>query len=458
MRIGIVGAGWYGSHLALSLRKLGHEITLFEKNPDIFSQISGNFGIRLHVGPHYPRSKKTRESCQRDFEKFIHAYPELVIEHDYSTYALGTKDSDNNPSKVDYETFKTVCGELAFATEIDVDEAGYHELVAAWNVNEPSIVVGEALREKFRGYLSEANINIVCNFTVKMLDQSGSLMSVTNEDGKVFDRFEYIINATSYQSFVHLKDNFPFNIDVVYQPCLALTYEDTQSTTRPFSFIVMDGWFPCMMPYCDKPQDFEVSERAGRKYIVTHGKWTIMGSCNTPIEAERLLSRIDDEFIETSVRPSSASEMSRFWPEFGSRFRFTGWKGSVLAKLKTTKEFRSAVTFEKDRLINIIPGKVSNIFDVEREVVALINQQNVQVLNEYKYVLGGVLDDALQEIIEIPEVSSLSTCNLQTHEEIRQSRQDEAVKKADYYASFWSSSLQKPNPAEKSCFSSCVIC
>ncbi len=63
MHIAIIGAGWYGAHLACELAKQRHTVTLIEKNIAILSETSGTFGVRLHRGPHYPRSSETRKGC-----------------------------------------------------------------------------------------------------------------------------------------------------------------------------------------------------------------------------------------------------------------------------------------------------------------------------------------------------------------------------------------------------------
>jgi hypothetical protein len=99
MKIAIVGAGWYGCHLALKLKKAGHSVVLLEKNSDISMQISGKFGIRLHLSPHYPRSDATTNNCRNNFEKFKNEYSDLIVEHDYSIYGLGNFDADGLPSK-----------------------------------------------------------------------------------------------------------------------------------------------------------------------------------------------------------------------------------------------------------------------------------------------------------------------------------------------------------------------
>lgn len=63
MFIAVIGAGWSGAHMALTLTKEGHKVVLLDKQNNIFSGTSGKFGIRLHRGPHYPRSKMTRDNC-----------------------------------------------------------------------------------------------------------------------------------------------------------------------------------------------------------------------------------------------------------------------------------------------------------------------------------------------------------------------------------------------------------
>lgn len=414
MRIGIIGAGWYGCHLALSLKKAGHDVTLYEKNSEIFSQISGSFGIRLHAGPHYPRSVETRKSCHRGFEQFIKTYPELIVPHEYSTYALGITDADDNPSKVTPEQFERVCKESSSAHEVDLDAYGYQELHHAYNIDEPSIFLGKKLRSTFEQYLSNAGVKIVCNREVHSVQsQNGQVILTTRDQSQQFDK---VINASSYQAHIPQNDGFPFDMEIVYQPCLALMYRDKQPGRKPFSFIVMDGWFPCLMPYVTDDEKEQLTER---DYILTHGKWTIMGSYPSADEAKHILRELDDNFVTNYIKEPSAAEMSRFWPEFHNRFEYIGWKGEVIAKLKTKREFRSAVTFEKEGVIHIIPGKVSNIFDAEHEVLGLLHSKNILEVNGYQYVKGGVLDGAYNEILEKPNVHEANTANLQTYYELK---------------------------------------
>ena len=413
-RVAIIGGGWYGAHVALALQKLGFKVTLLEKGKDIFTGISGKFGVRLHAGPHYPRSSSTRESCHQGFDEFCKTYPELTNPHEYSIYGLGTRDANNNPPKVTKEQFKQVCKESKGAREIDVAAYGYQNLSVAYDIPEPSIVVGVRLRNTFKELLQSAGVKVRCNFNVTTLEKLANNKILIIDDKQEFLISNYIINTTSYQSLLPTHQ-LHFKMDVVYQPCLALVYKDTITPPpkKPLSWIVMDGWFPCLMPYDDRPEKTNI---ASRKYILTHGKWTIMGSYKTSNEAHAHLATVDEAFINSRVRPHCEEEITKFWPEFTTRFRYIKWVGAVLAKIKTDREFRSAVVFQHQvsGMIFVFPGKVSNIFDAEREVLSLIKNENVIHKGDYCYAKNGVLDDAKQEIEEVPKDPFNNTCELQT--------------------------------------------
>lgn len=423
--VAIIGAGWFGAHIALTLQKK-YEVTLIEKNSEIFSGISGQFGVRLHTGPHYPRSQSTREGCHNGYEEFLQTYPELINEHSYSVYCLGTEDAIGLPSKVNKQQFDRVCREFKHIKQIGQNKDGstiyhnlkYQNIISMHDVDEPSLIVGERLRSIFKSYLDAANIPIKTNFAVKDIKKEHGFMTITAHNSLTgLDEalaFDHVVNATSYKTLLPQKSQLPSFMDVVYQPCLALVYKDLHPTKEPFSFITMDGWFPCLMPYDDRTnisQEFQ-------HYIMTHGMWTIIGSYATQGEAQKCLDMVDDKFIIGKVKINCESEMHRFWPEFKERFEYIDWKGSVLAKIKTDKEFRGTVTFKASNdVIYVFPGKVSNIFEAGREVSALLSGKNVSAAEsgKYHFVQHGAIDAYKHEIAEKPKQNHRATCELQTH-------------------------------------------
>lgn len=410
MKIAVAGGGWSGCHVACVLSTVGYDVTLYEKNSDIFNGISGEFGIRLHSGLHYPRSPKTRQNCREGFNEFLDTYPELVIQNSYSIYGLGDKDADGNPSKITLEEFKTVKKEFPASREINPSDWGYQHLLAAIDINEPSIAVGERLRSEFWKYLKKARVKVICNYKITEIKKSDNKITITNGISPAV--FDYLINATSFHALLPKQVSLPFDMEVRYQPCLALVYKDKLRLQQPsFSFIAIDGMFPCMMPLnANKDGKSDV-----KLYAVTHGKWTILGSCATFKEANDLLAKMDDKKINGDVRPKCEKDMKKFWPGFGERFEYVGWKGTVLSKIKTIKEFRSTVVFESDLVIHIFPGKISGVFQATREVLQCLNGENILQQGSYKFVKNGVLHDSIDEITEKPGPTEPNTCNLNTY-------------------------------------------
>ena len=228
---------------------------------------------------------------------------------------------------------------------------------------------------------------------------------------------DFVVNATGYQSLTPnlTVEARPLGFDVVYQACIAFRYEDTAPGEGPLSFIVMDGWFPCLMPNIDdgpvacdqqprengyskgQPHSAEagsisrLSSPSRRHYILTHGSYTILGSFPRPEQAQHLLDCVfspspssspssppcESAFTNAShpisqLRTAAETEICRFWPLFRGRFQYRGCQGSVLAKLRTECEFRSSFVFAQDRIIYVFPGKISNVFRACDDVVSLI--------------------------------------------------------------------------------------
>lgn len=425
-KIAVIGGGWYGCHIALELALKGYNVTLYEKNPELFSEISGLFGIRLHVGAHYPRSSETRRSCLRGYLDFSTKYLDLIVPHEYSVYAVGEKDADNRPSKVTAEEFIKVCKESSRPELIEnLEENGYRNLKVAIKLAEPSICIGRGLHDFFLEKLQAAGVEVIFDYSVTSAQklESGQI-EIKNQKKNVTTQFDYVINATSFQALLPISRSLPFQ--VFYQPCLALVYQDTNPTSeKPFSFIVMEGGYPCIMPYLEYNKH---GKKSTNQYVLTHGKWTILASYDTPEEAKNHLKSVDDKFINEEIRPRCEKEINRFWPSFEKRFQYVRWIGAVLAKIKNEREFRSSLTLQdgKSGMIYVLPGKVSNIFDAESEVESLIKHKDVIVEGEYVYVKDSISHNALPGFKE--KITKPNTCDLQTFRNYKEGGIPEAVK------------------------------
>lgn len=136
MNIRIVGAGFYGCHIALELMRDGHKVTVFESKDDIFKGASGSIPARVHQGFHYPRSKKTRDACQAHAKEFSEFYSDFIRTISSNIYAVA-----ENKSLVDFDQYvSTLKHEVEFEELREPEEYGLRHVEGAILTQENHIV------------------------------------------------------------------------------------------------------------------------------------------------------------------------------------------------------------------------------------------------------------------------------------------------------------------------------
>src|SRR5688572_26594310 len=103
----VIGGGFYGCHIALALRSLGHErIRLVEREPGLMRRASYVNQARVHNGYHYPRSLQTAISSRRNFERFVDEHRFAVVPDVEMIYAIARN------SRVTPTQFERFCREI----------------------------------------------------------------------------------------------------------------------------------------------------------------------------------------------------------------------------------------------------------------------------------------------------------------------------------------------------------
>ncbi|KAI8062526.1 hypothetical protein BC940DRAFT_308467 [Gongronella butleri] len=355
-RIAVIGGGWYGCHIASVLNKHGHDITLYEKEAALFKGVSGSYGIRIHIGPHYPRSPITRRDCLAGYHRFVAEYPELIIDHDFSYYGLGLEDVDGIKPRIGKAAFEQVCKECPGFGEVDLRGTDFQRIEALYSVIEPSLKM-EIVGDHFQQLFDRKEIRTVLNHPIETIHN------------KTIDgiRYDHIINCTYFKAL--LPKQIPLDIEIVYQPCLTLFYQDRVANTKPFSFTVMDGWYPCIMPY-----ENAWKSPNNRTYVLYHAKYTILGTFDTVAQAQNVLDNMTDNDVQ-GKRPLFEKDIHRYYPTFADRFVHVGYNTGIATKIKSQSEFRSAIVFaDDDEVIHVFSGKVNNIFAAADRVVKLVSK------------------------------------------------------------------------------------
>lgn len=381
-RICIIGAGWYGCHIGCKLAEEGYDVTILEQNDEIFCGSSDKSSYRLHLGPHYPRSKETRTVCKEGFRRFCEEYPDLVVKQHEAIYAVGKKDADGNPSMCTWEHFQKITLESdPLATE---DKSGrFTNILGAMNCHEATVLVDEP-RYHFKAKLQKLGVRLLCSTKCWGLkDEHTVIMQHLRERAfdKAFryERFDFVLNCTYFQAFQNFEDA-PFTPEqVIYQPVLTLVYgmkNKADLEKAPFSFTVMDGAFGSIDPM-EFSRDHD--SKNDRLYIVTHAKYSAL--CSSP-DIDLMLRvqnkyRINPVEVEQHLEPLIADDMERYYPNYKEELEYRSYFVSMKTKVYTEAEYRGAFVWKEKNssMIHVFAGKIDTIFDAADDVLKILNNE-----------------------------------------------------------------------------------
>lgn len=365
--IAVIGGGIYGIYTSLALADVGFTVTLYERNASLFSGTSGSHAIRLHAGPHYPRSPATRAACRTSLRQFTNEFPHLVALPSVSLYAVGECDADGAPSRTNVSDFDAVCRECnGYQRVSDPASFGISAVRGIWSVDEPVLYQDSMRRELVHRVKTHPRICLQLNHTVRDLTHIGQRHVAV--DGMVFD---WVVNCTFFKSF---SSDTVSGAPVVYQPCVALYYDDRESgpngNAKPFTFTVMDGWFPNLMPLMYK----HARKDAQQRYILYHAKYALLGSYDNYEECSRHAMSVTEDWVMREVRPRMEDHMQQLMPKFRERFQYAGFHVDTVTKLRSQSEFRASIVWQNGRVIHELSGKVHECIEAATRVVSIISE------------------------------------------------------------------------------------
>lgn len=322
----MLGAGWYGCHLALALLADGHDVELHEISDRLFSGASGSNPARLHIGTHYPRSRLTRAACQEHHAAFMKRYGFLTRAVPINIYAVAAQDS-----WVDWGTYKQVLqGEVEFITIEQPQEFGLFHVEGAMLTGERHIVIDEA-REYFTTAL-------------------GDHAQLNTPPGMVNDaRWDLTIDCT----FCAMDGE---NIDR-YEPCVTALLEGRTDK----AVTIMDGPFPSLYPW---------NEQQGLNSL-TSAKYTPLAKCATRAEAEQIINTITDKEV-TDRCLAMHEQIAYFWPEAES-YTPRDCKLSIRAMPRSGADARLVdVVRVGPRALRVRAGKIDAILHAEAVIKEML--------------------------------------------------------------------------------------
>lgn len=169
-KIAVVGAGFYGSYIALKLADKGHKVILID--PEDKSSATLHCQARLHSGMFYVRSIKDLVSCARNFTKFFKIFKPYIYSEFKSFYLI-----DKN-SKVDFDSYKKICKDNGLKTkEAKLDYVNSNSVQGILETNEFSINTSELLSNLILQCKNHKNITFIKDY-VSRITENGSEIKI----------------------------------------------------------------------------------------------------------------------------------------------------------------------------------------------------------------------------------------------------------------------------------------
>lgn len=325
MRIRVLGAGWYGCHIARTLLADDkHEIELHESGPRLFSGASGANPARLHLGFHYPRSRLTRHMCLDHQFEFMQTYGHLTRGVPVNIYAVAEHDS-----LVDFGTYRQVLKhDVEYVTIDHPHEFGLKNVEGAVLTGERHIVIDLARRY----------------FELELLPIVKYQMPPGELDD---DRWDWTIDCTFCSNGSEGVDR--------YEPCLVVLLEGP--TNRAVT--IMDGPFPSLYPW---------NEDRGLSSL-TSAKWTPFSkTCKTYEAAREVLDNLCAQDIEQRSN-AMLDSMAHFYPSVKEDYRIAGHKLAIRAMARSGADARLAdLAPIGGRALRVRAGKIDAVLHAERLV------------------------------------------------------------------------------------------
>lgn len=332
----IIGGGWYGCHIASSLRALGFDVTLFEQNGRLLHEASGNNQFRLHQGFHYPRHYATRMQSRDGFSRFVERYPGLSRPVAENLYAVPQGDS-----LIDFLTYRIIMTSSGIDfTELSDTPAGLANIEGCLKASERVLLTGRA-RQYFASRLEG---DVVLGQRIDTVEEDGSAVRV---NGK---RFDFVVDAT----WGHFRRP---PIDLFYEPTLLLYYE----ARVPFPAITMVDGPLCSVYPTEDSSIFTLSS-------VPH---TPLGRFATAQHARSSLAAVDASTV-TAKQADMEEQVSRYIPGFRDIFTFMGPQLSIKTKPTGAYDDRSCHVYRDGRMFSVMSGKIDTIFFAVERILSMI--------------------------------------------------------------------------------------
>jgi glycine/D-amino acid oxidase-like deaminating enzyme len=336
----VIGAGFFGCHVALCLRRLGMgRVLLADREPGLLRRASYVNQARVHNGYHYPRSLATALRSRRNFVRFCNDHPFAIANNFAKIYAIA------HQSHVSASQFVAFCHEIGAPCR---DSPAHFrrlfnpELIDATFLAREVAFDAVALARDLAARLHSASVELRLATEARLQTADAGGASVTLGAERL--RVRYLFNCT-YAALdacgIGLRN-------VLKKELTEIALIEPPPALARVGITVMDGPFFSTMPF-----------PARACHSLSHVRYTPHAAWIDPSAA---VTRTQSH-VQAMLRDSA-----RYLPPL-ARARPLGSLFDIkVVLLRTEQDDARPILFEpaaeSPRVISILGGKIDNVYDV----------------------------------------------------------------------------------------------
>lgn len=351
----IVGGGFYGCRLALTLRARGWRVTLLEREERLLARASRWNQARLHNGYHYPRSDLTARRSLANLPRFRAEFPEAVRSIT-SLYAVAREGS--RTSAKEFERFAERIG--APARPAPPKLAGLfapRTVAGVWLADEP-VFDADALARTLRARLDAAGVAVRTGVEVLAVEGDEGLAVRCDDGSLAADR---VVNCTYADA--HRLD--PALTDSMRWQVAEIALLEVPSALDGLGVTVMDGPFFSTLPF----------PRPGAPvHSLSHVTYTPHLGWSGPEDGGRGSRAVLARASHRSQAGRMLRDAARYLPLLADARPVESFFEVKAMQLRSVGDDARPILLREDParpgLVTVVGGKLDNVYDAEEALLA----------------------------------------------------------------------------------------
>lgn len=346
MKIAVIGAGIFGSTIALLLSENNYDVTIFDKEKKILDKASKCNHNRLHFGFHYPRSMETATQSLDGFDLFKTKFTECIVDG-FPNYYMVEKNG-----KIDGKHFLNFCNLLKLEYKLDYplnDEIILDNIELSIKTNEPVFDFNK-IRKNLNQKLILSNVNLKLGHDIT--------------DIKQLDEYEIIINAT-YCNINKINDLLGLKkTHLKLQDVMIPIFEYDH---RQVGLTIMDGEFCSIMP-----KGFEKN-----MFLLYHVKESVINQKIDFFVNDEWVNS-DKKFIEKKIN-DIYEKSSIYYPFLNKVKKIDYYRTTRALPINDNDERLNYLKLEivkEKKIITLLSGKITTCWSTANKILDLINENN----------------------------------------------------------------------------------